>query len=157
MGSILCKVTSEMQFEFESECGLKVIHTQGGMCCVLSEIDALVHGCPAYYCHLDARNHDPTSAIHEAGWSKYKYGQYEWNQSGKQALAQLTDHFGVCLYLCTIPEGKALRRKVVYQKVCETLEVSGDAPYQLLEQVCVSLLSLLLTFVPEKLVGIPPS
>ncbi len=123
-----------MQFEFESECGLKVIHTPDGLRCVLSEVDARIHGRAAYYAPLP-KQHDPTEAIHQAGWDEYDYYLYEWEEKGRQAQVQLADLFGVCLYMATIPKDKASRRRSVYSSVCQTLEVSEVGPYELMDQV----------------------
>ncbi len=65
-----------MQFEFESECGLKIIHTTDGLRCVLSEIGARIHGRAAYYAPLP-KQHDPIKAIHQAGWDEYDYDLYQ--------------------------------------------------------------------------------
>jgi len=94
-----------MQFEFESECGLKVIHTPDGLRCVLSEVDARIHGRAAYYAPLP-KQHDPTEAIHQAGWDEYDYYLYEWEEKGRQAQVQLAD----CLVsACTWPQYPRIR------------------------------------------------
>lgn len=124
-----------MQFEFESECGLKVIHTDGGLRCVLSEVDARVHGHAPYYSYLDVKQRDPLAAIHNAGWNDFKYGFYQWDQYGRATEVQLADLFGVCLYLATVPKDKIHLRRNVYHDVCQTLEVPTEGPYELMEQV----------------------
>lgn len=125
-----------MQFEFEGEGGLKVIHTQDGLRCVLSEVDARIHGHAPYYSYLNVKQRDPLAAIRAAGWNDFDYGFYQWDQNGRIAQVQLADLFGICLYLATVPKDKVARRRGVYHDVCQTLEVSGQGPYELMEQVC---------------------
>ena len=124
-----------MQFEFESECGLKVIHTEVGLRCVLSEIDARVHGHAPYYSCLHVKRRDPLAAIRAAGWNDFEYDSYRWDQNGRTAQVQLADLFGICLYLATVPKDNVARRRGVYDDVCQTLEVSEQDPYELMEQV----------------------
>ena len=108
----------DMQFEFESECGLKVIHIEEGLRCVLSEVDARIHGHAPYYSYLNSKQRDPLAAIRAAGWNDFDYGFYQWDQNGRATQVQLANLFGICLYLATVPKDKVARRRSVYDDVC---------------------------------------
>ena len=129
-----------MDFEFEDSTGFKIVYNDGGKepRCILSEIDAKVHGEEFYYSELHAAR-DPIGKIHEAGWHDYQYEVVEKSQRGQSIRVQLTDLFGASLYLCTIPKEKDAIRQDLYNRIRETLDVPEDSYYlKLLEQVCNS-------------------
>ena len=103
--------------------------------CVLSEVDARIHGHAPYYSYLNSKQRDPLAAIRAAGWNDFDYGFYQWDQNGRNTQVQLANLFGICLYLATVPKDKVARRRSVYDDVCQTLEVSEQEPYELMEQV----------------------
>lgn len=112
-----------MDFEFtDTDTGLKVVFSGNQSRCILSEIDANVHGEEPYYSMLHAHR-DPLAKIHEAGWHDYEYEKKGHSQTVR---VQLTDLFGAGLYLCTIPKNKEAVREGIYVKVRDTLEVSED-------------------------------
>ena len=125
-----------MEFEYtDTDTGLKILFSSGQKHrCILSEIDAKVHGEPLYYNLLKA-DRDPTDKIHEAGWLGYEYEEKQHSQTVRVHV-QLTDLFGAGLYLCTIPKNKQAVRENLYHKVRETLDGPEDDYYlELLKQV----------------------
>ena len=62
-----------MEFEFEGECGLKVVYNAGNQpMCFLSELDAEAHGETRYHNMLNAQR-DPSTKIGPAEWRTYAF------------------------------------------------------------------------------------
>ena len=103
--------------------------------CVLSEVDAHVYGSAPYYGSLRG-NHDPTHLIREAGWSDFEYTTRLLDEPGReQTLLQLADHFGVVLYLATIPRNKQHDRQELYDSILEAMDVKDEGVFGLMEEV----------------------
>ena len=123
-----------MEFEFEGECGLKVVYNAGNQpMCVLSELDAEAHGETRYHDMLNAQR-DPTPKIHAAGWRTFAFETKGYKQRGQIVRVQLADIFGAALYLCTLEKVKLSLRDKLFRDVCELLQEPEDYRHWL-EQV----------------------
>lgn len=103
--------------------------------CVLSEVDAHVYGSAPYYGSLHG-NHDPTHLIQDAGWTEFEYITRVLDEPGQeQTPLQLGDHFGVVLYLATIPRNKQHVRQELYDSILEAMDVKDEGVFGLMEEV----------------------
>ena len=103
--------------------------------CVLSEVDAHVYGSAPYHGAL-REDHDPTHLIQEAGWTDFKYMTHVLDEPGREQISlQLADHFGVVLYLATIPRNKQQDRQELYGSILEAMDVKDEGVFGLMEEV----------------------
>ena len=105
--------------------------------CVLSEVDAHIHGCIHNYASLTGNGRDPTSRIHAAGWREFEYYSYDLEPPDHKRT-QLADRFGIVLYLATLSPTKHHLRKQVYASILETIDETDDGVLALLEEVLLA-------------------
>ena len=103
--------------------------------CVLSEVDARVHGCAKYYRPLSRQGRDPTWFVRQAGWPDFEFRTADLHQGGEKVEVQTADRFGVMLYLCKVPKGKQYMRQQVYQEVLEAIEEVDNGVFAILENL----------------------